>query len=393
MYVTFWTGYNGYMMYPGDVLDSFELSDFSFSTQFHGGFSSASFKLFLPEDYVDYLYAVLLNAHGQVVDRFGKIVYEGYVNEMTRTGSDLSINMLGYYSHADRYLDDRIYVTSPTTLFDVVQDAIDLIPSWKGITDRAVYNSADYNLMVTDPETGNDLPLDFTDMKIREALERCLGYGWSESYPVPAYLALYENGVVQLIRQFDPSFYETRRGLITIYKHNIVGDIASSLSLNEVRNRIFAVYANAGEGPSKTTAANDVNSQGKYGVIEGLLQNGGNDEGITMANSLRDYALSVSAFPRSEISFSVTGLITRESGWFDNPWMIRAGDVILFADIDLIYTDEPTTLRQESKSKYQVLVTSTSYSQSSNQTSITVGATDSQLEIMMSRLGLSGGIK
>lgn len=365
--------------------------DFTFTTKLHGGFSTATFSFSDSHTVIDDLYYRILGFHVEIFDQRYNTVFEGYINELTKKDTTLSVNCLGYYSKATTIIDDRIYVTSPTTLQEVVDDAADLIDSWQ----RPVHDlwEADYNLMTTDPETGAVMPLDFTDINVNEAVERCLAYGHSVQYPEPAYLVLYEQRVPRIIKQFSIGNAESMGGYIEIFSYNLDSAAGTSMSLNDVRNRVYAVYANEGEGPSKTTAANDLVSQSKYGIIDGMVQNGGNQEGLAMAESLRDYALQVHAYPKSTISVVVSGILKNANGWFEQPWQVRAGRNVLFPDLDLVYSEYAGGLATFSLAKFSIFINSTSYSASNNAVTINVGLTESAFDVFMSRLGIQGGIK
>lgn len=387
-YMNVWTRYQ---KYAEDYIGSYEIENgFTFNTQLHGGFAGATASLNLPGNQAQYIYGLLLGSHVEIRDLYYNLVYEGFIQEVTRSGPVLTVNMLGYYAHADRLIDDRIYTTNPTTVQEIVEDAADLIDSWNAPI-PFLSTGADYDLMVTDPETGAYLAIDFTDIKIKDGIEQSLAYGYSSASPVPAYIVIYDDRTPFIITSEAFSLYKYKG--YDIFIHNLTDDPGTSTSLDEVKNKIYAVYANEGEGPSKTTAASDTFSISKYGTMEGVVQNGGNQEGLDLAEDLRDYALQIHAWPRDAISFGVTGFVQHFSGATYSPCNIRAGDSVRFPDLDLLYTIDREQIAGASYSKYVTFVTSTSYDASTNTNTISVGLTDKRLELIMSRLGLSGGLK
>jgi len=368
---------------------TFDISDSAvFGTQLHGGFAGASFNLTLSPLQAYELFDTILANKVQIADRYFRVVYEGEVSNVSSDGYDFSVSCVGFYARSATIIDDRIYPSSPTTVKTVIEDACGLIDSWN--YQPAYIEDANYDLITTDPETGADLALDFTDKKVQDAIESVLSYGYSETDTSPPFIAIWEDRTPHLF--VKKKLADVRPDWI-LTKDNLDGaNPTQTINLDNVFNSVYAIYANEGDGQSKTTAATDAFSIAKFGTREGVVQNGSNPEGLAMGEALRDYAIEEYAWPIPAVSLNATGLTKSWGGETDYLYSIRAGDIVFMDTGDpgsMLYPQSPDS----TLARTRLYVLRTSYTANSNTLSITVGNSDTDFLVLMSRLGLSGGLK
>jgi hypothetical protein len=268
----------------------------------------------------------------------------------------------------------RIYFSA--TIGQVVSDAVDLIPSWQ----KVKFSFSEATAFVDSQ--------DFTDNKVKDGLEAVLGFGYKENDFRPVYFVVWEYRVPTLFVEPDNTVYPEW----FVPASSISGGAPGvSVSLDNVYNRVYAAYDNQNEGPSKTLPANDLLSQERYGLREGLVQNSNNPEGIVLAQSLRDMALARFKYPRQIYSLDISGLVQHGAGWTDFPYRIRAGDRIVIKNQDVI-SAHATIMAGEAGQGVIGFVVRTSYSAASNTVKVDIGSDDPVFETLMSRLGLSGGL-
>jgi len=366
-----------------NITDSFQ-----FTTQLHGGFGTASANIYGDVIGINRLFDIILGHHAIVVDSFFRVVYEGRVTQLSTVPGTLTVKMTGYYADGKAVVDDRIYVTSSILLSEIIDDSIDLIDSWNGR--MAETWPASYDLAVTDPDTGAILAVDFTDLKVVDALERCLVYGYSSTNYATPYVAIYDNRVMYVI--VKPSLVTSEPDWVLKAENVHSSPPTYAQDVNEIFNKVYGIYANEGDGESKTTAASDSLSIARFGTREGIVQNGGNPEGLAMGEDLRDYALEEFAWPKISTQMQVEGQIYSWAGKIEENYMIRAGDLVFLDNNDPNAIVFPTSSEQVA-TKTRMFVVGTSYSAQSQMTSLTIGKTDSDFSVLMSRLGLSGGLK
>jgi len=387
LYATIWKDYEENN--DTDWVGVFPVSNtLTFATQIQGGFASASFSISLPRQRAYNLYTRILGFHVKIHDTYLNLAFEGYISELGISENLLNISLLGYYAKAGDLLDDRIYPTGPTTLATIIGDAADLIDAWN--REDTWLSGADFDLSETDPETGAWLGLDFTDLKISEAVERCLGYGYSDSDASQACLTIYEGRYPRLFSAVNE--LDEYAGYFITEQNIDPGSDSMAMQLASIYNRIFAIYANEGEGTSKTTAADSDYSQDRFGIREGVVQNGGNPEGLAMAEDLRDYALEKYQWPTASIQVTVRGMIKTFAGERKSPYHIRAGDLVNFTDLD-VTSAMVGMVDGQIINRLSAFVVSTNYTASSDTNALVVGLSDQSFEVLMSRLGLSGGLK
>lgn len=262
------------------------------------------------------------------------------------------------------------------TVGDVVSDCVDMMD----------YTWASIKVFLSDADALVDTQ-DFTDKKVKDAIETVVKFGYSESDLRPVYFAIWDYKIAHLFP--EPTFDDIPDWFVSVKSLGSEEEI--SQSTDGIYNRVYAAYDNQNDGPSKTLPADDIISQHRYGIREGLVQNGNNPEGIAMSESLRDMALERFKAPRQVYSLSISGLIRHNSGHLTYPYKIRAGDTVLITDADII-----SSLGGDVSgfAKYGLFgfVVKTDYSADSNTLQIDFGTSDVSFETVMSRLGLSGGL-
>lgn len=354
-------------------------STITLSTQVHGGFANCSFEIPGAQDISDMRYKTFIGGEVVIMDIYGRRVWEGWIVTMSYNATGVTVDAAGWYTKADKRFSDQIYTLSGTTVYDVVKDATTRVPAWRQ-TFIHMYN-ADFIVGAQD----------YTDKKIREEIESVLKFGYSETDDRPVYFAIWEHRMPYLFP--EPSAAEQKYQDWTVSLTNVNGKEGLSQSLDNVFNKVYAVYDDVSDsGPSKTTAAEDTISQTRYGLSEGLVQNGGSPEGLATAQDLRDMALAQYKYPRQMFTLDLSGIVHNGYGAYDYPYMIRAGHILLINDMD-------TQAMQWGVSSGSVgatiggFVVNTDYDGASNTVTLAFGITDIKFDTQMSRLGLSGGLK
>jgi len=263
------------------------------------------------------------------------------------------------------------------TVYDVIKDCVNMIPEWRPLT--VFISDATFSV-------GNQ---DFTDKKVKDAIEAVMKFGYREDDLRPIYFAIWTQRRPYLIVEPvpDASYPDW-----FISVNSIRGGRAGiSMSVDTIFNKIYAVYDNQNAGPSKTLPAEDYISEQRYGVREGLVNNGSNPEGIVLAQDLRDMALERYKYPRQIFTAEVSGLIRHQAGFYDYPYSIRAGQRVLIYDLDTI-TAHDGTMKGQAAHGLSGFVLKTRYDASRNVTQIDFGSPDISFDTIMARLGLSGGL-
>jgi hypothetical protein len=382
-YAGIWQQYtevNTYFLGGFDVTESL-----SYETQLHGGYFTCSFVI--PARAGSTIYRVILGGHVVIFDQYGNRVWEGSIIDTSIEESGVSVSASGYYEKASHVFSDMIYVTSPTTVSDILIDAVDMVPEIQDVF--AFIGSSDYNVMSTDPDTADIIPQDFTDKKVSEVIESVMKYAYKESDIRPIYFAVWNHRIPFLIPEPLPTFYPDWQVSV---KSISGGREGVTISLSEVYNKVFAVYDNQGEGPSKTVPVENTFSQARYGVREGLVQNGGSVEGLAIANDLAAMALSTYQYPKQIYTMEIEGYVRHGSGFYSEPHRIKAGQQILVLDSDSMLVNTGTLAGQAAHG-FSGFILSTSYNSESHSMSVSFGSSDTRFDTYMTRLGLSGGLQ
>lgn len=384
-YVGIWQNYtenNTYFLGAFDVTDSLV-----FDTQLHGGYYSASFTIPARGNLATILYRAMLGGHVVIFDQYATRVWEGSITNTATSSTGIDITAAGYYEKTTHIFFDMIYTTSPTTVSTILKDAVDLVDE---IADKhAFISSSDYNVMSTDPDTAAVIPMDYTDKKVSEAIESVMKFAYKEDDIRPIYFAVWNHQTPFLIPEPLPTSYPDWH----VSYHSVNGGRQGiTLSLDEVFNRVYATYDNQGEGPSKTLPYENTISQNRYGIREGIVQNGGSVEGLSVANDLAQLALNAYQYPRQVYSMEINGFVRHGSGFISEPHRIKSGQMILLMDSDVMAANLGSLYGQAAQG-FSGFVLSTSYDASTHTMRVEFGSSDLSFETYMTRLGLSGGLK
>jgi hypothetical protein len=228
---------------------------------------------------------------------------------------------------------------------------------------------------------------DFTGRKVIDALNEVTSYGYSTSQPVPMWVALWNNRIAYPEREEGLDYYEgwfISTATITGVRSTV------TTSLDKVYNAVRAVYNSSTAGQSWTTFAEDKVSIARCGRREGRLQNG-SAEGQALAEDLRDEALRIHKLPRFVCTIEITGIAQRFAGFLDGAHRLRAGETVFLSDLGMHALMSHSTYAL-AKLGIVSLIMRTSYNESTNSVIIDLGSSDQRLEVLMGRLGLSGGL-
>jgi hypothetical protein len=260
----------------------------------------------------------------------------------------------------------------------ILSDVVDFVDA---------FNKFKLYISTGDYDVGN---CDFIDKKARAALDYVSGFGRNISgEAVQTHLAMWENRVLYLIT--EPRLENAVPNWV-ITTNDLSGNRMSvSANLQEVYNKVYSVYSNNVDGPTKTIPAEDAESQARYGVREGFLQNGDFPFQMTQAYDFQNAALERYKYPRPVRTFEVLGRVSRIDGSTAPVYDIRAGDVVLIGDIGTT-ASSVGSMAGISATKAVCFVLRTEYDASTDILRFDVGTGDVSFEILMGRLGISGGL-
>jgi len=267
--------------------------------------------------------------------------------------------------------------TQPIWAYQVLADCINFMPEWSHITSFVRDDLYDVG------------PLDFTGKKVHEAIEVVMAFGKTvNGQPRATYFALWEGRIAYVIT--EPALnYGYPNWFISV--GNLSNRMGVSLSLADVYNKVYSVYSDGANGSTPTLPSGDTYSQIRYGTREGFLQNGSLPFTATRAYFLQQAALERYRFPRQVMTLEIAGLVQSSNGFLDFPYRIRAGQTLVITDIDMLAV-HAGAVAGETAQRVVGFVLRTEYDASSNITRVDIGSSDVSFDILMSRLGFSGGL-
>lgn len=352
---------------------SFDITKtFTFGTQLNGGFAQAGMEVNLPATLASSFIRRVLGSHATVYDNQGVYVYNGRVSSANASNVGVKIGCSGFW-------EDGKKITVPTALWldpltnngQVISDLVDLVPSWVGGVNTGTMN------VPVGPQDYND------EVKVSDMIDRMLKVGYRTDQIYASYLAVYNGRLVHAIKEHRGQFIDWLVGTGGSTK------VGSSVSLQDVYNKIFILYDDTAEdsvGPTMyPVAAQDLGSQGQYGVRQGVLNVG--EFGLGIGLDLQGIAIKKYARPRSNVPLMVEGYVQRSDGSYEPAYKVRAGQWIA-----IINSDEEAALQTMPEASQEGFVTSTSYSSDSASLKITLSSGDRKLDYLLARLGLSGGL-
>ena len=354
-------------------LGNFDVSkSLTFATQLNGGFSSASMLIQMPASQASLLARQALGSFCTVYDSQGRYVYNGRVSRADGAADGVRITCSGIFEDgAKKTVPTALWLSPTTTNGEVITDCVALVDSWRGGISLFQLNvpvgAQDYN----------------DETKVNTMIVDMLKVGYRVDDISPAYLVIYNDQTPEIIVERAPQFLDW---YVLGADHG--GKIGSSVSLQDIYNKIYVLYDDTAEdsvGPTMyPTAVNDYGSQFKYGVREGVLNVG--EYGLSLGLDLQALAIQKYAQPTSGVPISVSGYIMSNAGNYVPNYMVRAGDMV-----GIVENDESAALHALGETT-RGFVTGTNFSASNMTTKITLNNSDKRLDYLLARLGLSGGL-
>lgn len=344
----------------------------AFSTQLNGGFATCSMIVPLPAAQGSMTARAVLGSFCTVYDEQGRYVYNGRVSAASSTGDGVRVNCVGIFEDgAKKTVPTALWLSPTTTNGDVITDCVDLVPSWRGGVNTARPNvpvgTQDYN----------------DEVKVNAQIGEMLKVGYRTDSVKPMYFVIYNDQVPQIVVEQGKVWQDW------YVPAGVDGRIGSSVSIQDVYNKIYVLYDDTAEdsvGPTMyPTAANDYGSQWKYGVREGVLNVG--EYGLALGIDLQELAIQKYAQPTSGVPISITGFVQSHAGNYVPSYMVRAGDLV-----GIIDNDESAALHALDETEVGGFVTGTNFSASNMTTKLTLSTSDKRLDYLLARLGLTGGL-
>ena len=352
-------------------LGNFDVSKtLTFNTQLNGGFAAANMVIPMPATQGAMLTRLVLGSIAVVYDNQGRYVYNGRVSQASSGDGGVRVSCSGIFEDGGKKtVPTALWLSPTTTNGDVIADCINLVPMWKGGVDVGYMNvpvgAQDYN----------------DETKVNSMIENMLKVGYRTDSVKPAYFVIYNNQIAQIVVEQGSVWLD--------WMVPLGGKVGSSVSIKDVYNKIYVLYDDTAEdsvGPTMyPTPVEDLGSQGKYGIREGVLNVG--EYGLSLGQDLQALALQKYANPTSSIPVTVSGYVTNNGGSYGPSYMVRAGDLIGITD-----NDESAALHSLSETDISGFVTATSFSAANMQSKYTLSNSDKRLDYLLARLGLSGGL-
>ena len=392
LFTNFWQNYTEDPEYFIEAMQAPE--DLTFGSKLNGGYFDA--RLSIPGNLMlsKLRYRKLMSSHLVVIDDRFRRVWEGRVEDIELTNVGVSLNLNGYYQHGSEALDGLIYpggTGSETYASDIVKDALAL--SAQSFGSNTTWRTNDAFIKSTDVDLGYQ---DFSnDAKIADAIEKATSYGYKTLDLRPLYFALYNNRIGRLFPepQMPPDFENDINWFIPSGIFTYEGSWSVAVSRKNLYNKVWYLWDDNepdSVGPTLSASADeDLISQKLYGIREAVINVSQVPEEV--AQLVQDIFIARNAHPRQSFKGSITGKIKHMAGMPEEPYMIRAGDVIVVEDLDINTPLSRTVVGQGSNS-VSGFVISTNYSYSTNTVQIEVGTDDKTLGIVFARWGIGGGL-
>lgn len=391
LFIVFWDNYNEVQ---SRIIESIVApQDLTFGTKLHGGYFEARFSLLGPLNKSRERYRLLLSAHVTIHDYLGRRVWEGRVEsaELTNVGVSFSVN--GYYSHGGEVLDGLIYpggVGTETYAHDIIKDALGL--SAQSFGSATTWSEGDVFIKPTDVDLGYH---DFSnDVRLSEAIEKATSYGYKTDDLRPVYFAIYNYRIAEFFPEpvMPPDFKNDIDWFIPASSFTYEGSWSMAMSRKNLWNKVWYLWDDNepdSVGPTLSAAADeDALSQKMYGIREAVVNV--NDVPEEVAQLVQDIFIDRNSRPRQSFSASITGSIKHMVGRVDEPYMIRAGDVIVVEDLDINVPLSASVVGGTNAAAGFVI--STSYNYSDNTIKLEIGTDDKTLGIVLARWGIGGGL-
>ena len=346
----------------------------SFGTQLPGGFDSCQFSIPVSGWQAVRLYRLLLSKHLVVYDTWGRRVYEGRIEDVAVSKDGVEVEALGYYSNADDLTAWTVYPVGNTkTVRDIIIDAVDLSSLWR----------EDFSRIQANTQTIG--PQEFTkETKISDMINKALTFG-SDSIAIRRmHFAIWENRIAHYYAEPSPDGgnYDW-----SVRIDSVTSDYSMSMSRKKVFNRQQAIYDDPYIGTSFTDWQDDLGSQKIFGIREGTINVGSAMEEV--ADLALSFSLRASAQPEQSTRFTISGTTKSKYGYMDALYMIRAGQLLRIDDFDPSGID---LLTGSSGSDTAVaVITRTDYNAQENTLQVDLGFNNIAMDLLMARLGLSGG--
>jgi hypothetical protein len=263
---------------------------------------------------------------------------------------------------------------------NIITDCVLFTPSWNKIATLAT-RGGDYVL---------DYSISFYGKRVSDALDYATTLGTIVNGEVRAvYLAMWEQRA--LYKVVEPGDYYAYPDWI-LRLDNTYGKTTTALDITNVFNRVYSTYADSNGEPTKTVPSSDALSITRYGLREGFLSlDSADSRSVAAAIDAQNMALKRYRYPRPVVSVEIRGLAERGVGLIDSVYMIRAGQTIILADTNVTAVNAGQ-LAGDAASRAGAFVLRTDYDASSDTLRVDLGASDQSFEILMARLGISGGL-
>lgn len=364
-----------------------------FGTGLHGGYKSAHIPLYANRIQSQRRFERLLSAHVVIHDEYYRRVWEGKVEDSELTNVGVNLTAEGYFSHAVEALHGLIYPESTGTYaHDILIDTINLAAQSFG-TSRT-WSGADALIERTDIDLE---PLDFSgEAKLIDAIEEVMKYGYKELDWRPVYFAIYNYRVARFFPEpeLPPTYEHDIKWFIPRGALSYGGSWSAAQTRSSLWNKVWYMWDNEEQdsvGPTLSASADeDLVSQKIYGIRETVI-NTGQVADESQAQVIQDVIISRSPYPTQSFEGSITGRIRHLAGMQDEPYMIKAGDVIVMEDLNLNAPVSSLVTGAKAASAAG-FVTGTEYNYARNTLTIDVGTNAKVLETVLARWGMSGGL-
>jgi len=348
-------------------------SGLSFGTQLNGGYAGASMQVNLPQRQSSWFARTVLGSEVTIYDDLGRYVYNGRVSGVNTISDGVGVTASGFWGDGSKItVPTALWLDPATTNGLVIYEASALVPSWSPAL-GATYLNVPVGAQEYDDE-----------VKVADLITEMLKVGYRTDSVVPVHIALYANQIPRMIVEDKPVYIN-----YYVEADTDKGASGSTISIDDVYNEIYALYddpATDSVGPTMyPSPVSDLASQSKYGKRQGIINTG--EYGLGIAQDLLGLANIKYAWPTEQFPIEVSSYVRNSNGAYEPPYVIKAGDWLSITNLD-----EVSVLKSFDPERVDGFVTGTSYSSDSASIRITMGSGDKNLEYMLARLGLSGGL-
>lgn len=356
------------------IIHGGKITDLAFTTSLKGGFGSASFKFPMTRTKASVLSTQILGKSTAIYDQFGDRIFTGVADEVTTTNEGLDVELSGFY-FTGKYQKLQLEYANDETVLDIMEDVINS-NKYYWYFDQGQFETASPVVATADE------PRDYFNTDLISVIEDLLKYGAGSNATNAAYtyFAVWDK-LVEFLRipRSNPNQYADWYANFESIENYTV-----TRSMDNVYNKIRAVYTTTEGIETFTNWYYDYASVGKFNEREGVINAGDTEQGT--GELVAQLALKHVSDPGYQSTFGLTSYVKDRLNRITPLYKIRAGDTIHVADLDMSLF--ATNSLAGSANGAVFTVNETSFNGDNDTMSIEVGVVSTDLSLYLSLLGV-----